>query len=191
MRIGRKLAFVFAIGLLLSCRKSPADGSTAHPDILKNLEGFIEPVKAGLSEAVNPRFFTFGPVPTEQPWERPVAAGSLMVMNRNTVLRTGSDGLIHERYEARPCPLRPIFECVELWATGRFGGHGEVKCFGLQLQRQGDHVARQELPMRAGDQCPYQSAPGPAQQIIRGVEKAQMEHFKLQEPDRHLDPTAR
>jgi hypothetical protein len=191
MPIGRMLAFVIGCGLLLSCRKAPTSGDTAQPDVLKNLEGFVEPVKAGLSEAVNPRFLTFGPVPTEQPWERPVATGALMVMNRTTSLRTGHDGLIHERYEARPCPLKPIFECVELLATGRFGGHGEVMCFGLQLQKQGDQVVRQEIPMRAGSLCPYQAAPGPAEQVIRGVEKAQMEHFKMQDPDRHLDPTAR
>jgi len=182
---------MIAFSMLLACRKSPADGNAARPDVLKNLEGFIEPVKAGLSEAVNPRFLTFGPVPTEQPWERPVATGSLMVMNRTTVLRTGSDGLVHERYEARPCPLRPIFECVELLATGRFGDHGEVMCFGLQLQKHGGEVVRQEIPLRAEELCPYRATPGPAQQVIRGIEKAQMEHFKMQEPDRHLDPNAR
>jgi hypothetical protein len=160
--MGRKLALLIGLGLLLACRKSPADGSTARPDVLKNLEAFIEPVKAGLSEAVNPRFLTFGPVPTEQPWERPVATSSFMVMNRTTVLSTGSDGLVHERYEARPCPLRPIFECAELLATGRFGGHGEIGCFGLQLQKQGGEVVRQEIPLRAAELCPYQATPGPA-----------------------------
>lgn len=189
--MGQKLALLMGFGMLLACRKSPADGNTARPDVLKNLEGFIEPVKAGLSETVNPRFLTFGPVPTEQPWDRPVAAGSLPVLNSTIKLRTGGDGLIHERYEARPCPLRPIFECVELLATGRFGGHGEVMCFGLQLQKDSGKVVRKEIPLRAGDLCPYQAAPGPAQQVIRGIEKAQMDHFKMQDPDRQLDPNAR
>jgi hypothetical protein len=160
---GRKLVFVMGFGLLLSCRKSPAEANMAHADVLRNLESFIEPVEAGLSEATNPRFLTFGPVPTEQPWERPVATGSLTVMNRTTVLRTGRDGFINERYEARPCPSRPISECVELWATGRFGRQGEVMCFGLQLQKQGGQVARQEIPLRASDQCPYRTTPGPTQ----------------------------
>lgn len=196
MPMGRMLALMIACGLLLSCRKAPTSGDTAKPDttkpdVLKNLEGFIEPVKAGLSETVNPRFLTFEAVPTEQPWERPVATGALVVLNRTTSLRTGRDGLIHERYDARPCPPKPISECVELMATGRFGGQGEVMCFGLQLQKQGDQVVRQEIPLRAGSQCPYQRAPGPAEQVVRGIEKAQMEHFKKQTPDRHLDPTAR
>ena len=189
--MGPKLALLIGIGLLLACRKTPTSTAPAQPEVMKNLEAFIEPVKAGLAEAANPRFLTFGPVPTEQPWERPVATGSLTIMNRSMTLRTGHDGLIHERYEARPCPLRPIFQCVELWATGRFGKQGEVMCFGLQLHKQGAEVARQEIPLRASDQCPYQAAPGPAQHIIRGIEKAQLEHMQRQEPDRHLDPNAR
>jgi len=157
MTIGRKVGFLLVFGLLLSCRRSPDSGNTAPPDVLKNIEGFIEPVKAGLADSANPRFLTFGPVPTQQPWERPVATGSIMVMDRTTVLRTGRDGLIHERYEARPCPSRPLSECVELLATGRFGGHGEIMCFGLQLGKKGDQVFREEIPLRAGELCPQQT----------------------------------
>ena len=160
---------LFCLVLLASCRKTSAPGSAAREDILKNLESFVEGVKSGLSEAVTPRFRTFGPVPTERPWDRPVATGSLMVMDRTIPLRTGRDGLIHERYEARPCPLRPIFECVELLATGRFGPHGEVMCFGFQLQKSGDQVVRQEIPMRPKEQCPYQAAPGPAARAWGGA----------------------
>lgn len=152
-----KLALLMAIGLLLACRKSPTDGNTSRADVQRNLEGFVEPVQAGLSEPGSPRFFTFGPVPTAQPWERPVATGSLPVLGRTIGLRTGRDGLIHERYEAQPCPSRPVSECVELLATGQFGGHGEVMCFGLHLQRQGGEVVRQEIPLRTA--CPYQAAP--------------------------------
>jgi hypothetical protein len=164
MRIERALCLIMGFGLALSCRKSQEGAVVAQPEVMKNLEAFIEPVKAGLVDASNPGFRLFGPVPTAQPWERPVATGSLMVMDRTLVLRTGRDGLLQERYEARPCADKPLTECVELLATGRFGGKGEIMCFGLQLQKQGDEVVRQALPLRASEQCPYATAPGPAPQ---------------------------
>jgi hypothetical protein len=176
--------------LLVSCRKSLGDGTTSQRDVDSNLDGFIEAVQSGLSLPVNPRFLTFGPVPTERPWDNPVATGPLQVLDHTIPLRPGRDGLIHERYEARPCPLKTIFECVEILATGRFGKDGELMCFGLQLQKHPNQVVRQDIAFRSAGFCPIQMSPGPAQQIVRGIEKAQLEHFQRQEPDRHLDPKA-
>ncbi len=73
-------------------------------------------------------------------------------------------------------------------ATGRFGKNGEIMCFGLQLQKHPNEVVRQDIAFRSADFCPFQMSAGPAQQIIRGIEKAQMEHFQRQEPDKYLDP---
>ena len=187
----RLLGALLLSGLLLSCRKTPDSGSTSLRDVSANLDDFIEAVKSGLSEPVNPRFLTFGPVPTQQPWVNPVAAGSVNVLGKSFHLRPGRDGLIHERYEARPCPLKTIFGCVEILATGRFGKEGEVQCFGLQLQRHPNEVVRQDIAFRSADYCPHLMTPGPAQQVIRAVEKAQLEHFQRQEADKFLDPQTR
>jgi hypothetical protein len=187
----RLLGAVLLCGLQLSCRKTLEGGSTSQRDVSANLDDFIEAVKSGLSEPVNPRFLTFGPVPTQQPWINPVAAGSVNVLGRSLHIRPGADGLIHERYEARPCPLKTIFECVEILATGRFGKENEIMCFGLQLQKHPNEVVRQDIAFRSADYCPHLATPGPAQQIIRGVEKAQLEHLQRQEADKFLDPQTR
>jgi hypothetical protein len=187
MRFSRPIGLLFFVGLLVSCRKQLGDGITSQRDVDANLDGFIDAVKSGLGMSVNARFLTFGPVPGPQPWDNPVAAASVSVHGRNIPLLPGRDGLIHERYEARPCPLKTIFECVEIMATGRFGKDGEIMCFGLQLQKHPDQVVRQDIAFRSADFCPFQMSPGPAQQIIRGIEKAQMEHFQRQEPDKYLD----
>jgi hypothetical protein len=34
------------------------------------------------------------------------------------------------------------------------------------------------------------TSPGPAQQVVRGIEKAQLGHTERQEPDKYLDPKA-
>ena len=190
--VHRRLMGAFLLcGLLFACRKNLGDGTTSQKDVSANLDEFIEVVKAGLTEPVNPRFLTFGPVPTQRPWENPVAAGSIPVLGKDFRIRPGRDGLIHERYEASPCPLKTIFECVEILATGRFGKEGELMCFGLQLQKHPNEVVIQPIPFRSVEYCPFRMTPGPAQRIIRDVEKAQMEHFKRQEPDKFLDPAAR
>jgi hypothetical protein len=45
--------------------------------------------------------------------------------------------------------------------------------------------------MRTADNCPFMTtAPGPAQQVVRGIEKAQLEHTQRQEADKYLDPKA-
>jgi hypothetical protein len=188
MRFSRQIGVVLWFACLISCRKQLGDGTTSERDVDSNLDGFIEVAQSGLGFSVNPRFLTFGPVPGPRPWDNPAAAGSVSVQGRNVPLRPGRDGLVHERYEARPCPLKPIFECVELLATGRFGKDGEIMCFGLQLQKHPGEVVRKDIAFRSADFCPFQMSAGPAQQIIRGLEKAQMEHFQRQEPDKYLDP---
>jgi len=191
MRFSRLIGVVFCVGLLVSCRKQLGDGTTSQRDVDANLDGFIDVVKSGLGLSVNARFLTFGPVPGPRPWDNPAAATSVTVQGQNISLRPGRDGLVHERYEARPCPLKPIFECVEILATGRFGRDGEIMCFGLQLQKHPNEVVRQDIAFRSADYCPFQMSPGPAQQIIRGIEKAQLEHFQRQETDKYLDPSGR
>jgi hypothetical protein len=190
MRFSHLIGIVLCVGLLISCRKQLGDGNTSQRDVGANLDGFVEVVKSGLALPVNPRFLTFGPVPGPRPWDSPAPA-SVTVQGRNIPLRPGRDGLIHQRYEARPCPLKTIFECVEILATGRFGKDGEIMCFGLQLQKHPNEVAQQDIAFRSAEFCPFQMSAGPAQQIIRGLEKAQMEHFQRQEPDNYLDPAAR
>jgi hypothetical protein len=191
MRCSRLVGVVLWVGLLVSCRKPLGDGTTPQRDVDANLDQFIEVVKSGLGLSVNARFLTFGPVPGSRPWDSPAAAASVSVQGRNISLRPGRDGLVHERYEARPCPLKPIFECVEILATGRFGRDGEITCFGLQLQKHPNQIVRQDISFRSAEFCPFQMSAGAAQQIIRGVEKAQMEHFQRQETDKYLDPAAR
>jgi hypothetical protein len=187
MRCSRRIRGVLWLGLLVSCRKQLDDGTTSQRDVDANLDGFIEVTESGLGLPVNPRFLTFGPVPGPRPWDNPVAAASVSAQGRSIPLRPGRDGLVHERYEARPCPLKPIFECVEIMVTGRFGKDGEIMCFGLQLQKHPNEVVRKNIAFRSADYCPFQMSAGPAQQIIRGIEKAQMEHFQRQEPDKYLD----
>jgi hypothetical protein len=114
----------------------------------------------------------------------------LEVQGKRLTLKTGSDGLIRERYEARACPLREIWSCVELWATGKFGKNGQLACVGLRLEK-GDTIEKRKLDMRVADNCPFMTtSPGPAQQVVRGIEKAQLEHTQRQEPDKYLDPKA-
>jgi hypothetical protein len=164
---------------------------TSVGDVESNLELLIPIAKTGLALEVSPRFMTFGPVPGEAPWNTPVAGSrTFEVQGQKLKLKTGTDGLIHERYEARACPLREIWSCVELWATGKFGKDGQLACVGLRLEK-GDTIEKHKIDMRAADNCPFMtSAPGPAQQIVRGLEKAQLEHAQRQEADQYLDPKA-
>jgi hypothetical protein len=79
---------------------------------------------------------------------------------------------------------------VELWATGRFGKNDELGCVGLRLEN-GDTIEKRKLDQRAADNCPFMTtSPGPAQQVVRAIEKAQLGHAQAQEPDRYLDPKA-
>ena len=132
---------------------------------------------------------TLGPLPSRTPWETPVPGSQIFEAHGQPIrFKTGHDGLIHERYEARPCPLREIWSCVELWATGRFGKDGQLACTGVRLEK-GDTIEKQKLEMRMADNCPFMTtSPGPAQQVVRGIEKAQLEHTLAQEPDRYLNP---
>jgi hypothetical protein len=174
------------------CRKLMGGGErTSMSDIESNLEQLINVTKPGLDLQVSPRFLTFDPLPNSAPWESPVPrTQTLDVQGKRVTLKTGSDGLVRERYEARACPLREIWSCVELWATGKFGKNGQLACIGLRLEK-GDTIEKQKLDMRMADNCPFMTtSPGPAQQVMRGIEKAQLEHARRQEPDRDLDPKA-
>jgi len=155
------------------------------------LESLIPAAKTGLDLQVSPRFMTFGPLPGSSPWDSPVLGGrSFEAHGQRISFKTGRDGLIHERYEARACPLREIWSCVELWATGRFGRDGRLACIGLRLEK-GGTIEKHRLDMRTADNCPFMTTdPGPAQQVVRGIEKAQLEHAHAQEPDRYLNPKA-
>jgi hypothetical protein len=174
------------------CRKLLGGGErTSMSDIESNLEQLINVTKPGLDLQVSPRFLTFDPLPNGTPWESPVPrTQTLEVHGKRVTLKTGSDGLVRERYEARACPLREIWSCVELWATGKFGKNGQLACVGLRLEK-GDTIEKRKLDMRVADNCPFMTtSPGPAQQVVRGIEKAQLEHTQHQEPDRDLDPKA-
>ena len=177
------------------CRKILAGSeTTSMGDIESNLEQLINPAKTGLDLQVSPRFVTFGPLPSATPWDTPVpGARTFEVQGQRISFKTGSDGLIRERYEARACPLREIWSCVELWATGKFGKgdkDGQIACVGLRLEK-GDTIEKRKLDMRVADNCPFMTAtPGPAQQVVRGIEKAQLEHTQHQEADKYLDPKA-
>jgi hypothetical protein len=176
------------------CRKILGGGSeqTSMGDVEANLDQLINVTKSGLNLQVSPRFLTLGPLPSNTPWEKPVPASpAIEVQGQRIAFKTGKDGLVRERYEARACPLREIWSCVELWATGRFGKDGELGCVGLRLEN-GDTIEKRKLDLRAADNCPFMtSAPGPAQQVIRGLEKAQLEHTERQEVEQFLDPKAR
>ena len=180
------------------CRKIlRGSETTSMGDIEYNLEQLINPTKTGLNLQVSPRFVTFGPLPSATPWDSPVpGARTFEVEGQRLSFKTGSDGLIRERYEARACPLREIWSCVELWATGKFGKgdkgskDDQLACVGLRLEK-GDTIEKRKLDMRVGDNCPFMTtAPGPAQQVVRGIEKAQLEHTQRQEADKYLDPKA-
>jgi hypothetical protein len=160
-------------------------------EIESNLEQLIQVSKAGLDLQVSPRFLTFGPLPEASPWETPMPGNQTFTAHGHAIkFKTGSDGQIRERYEARPCPLREIWSCVELWATGRFGKDGQLACVGLRLEK-GDAIEKRKLDMRKGDNCPSMTGtPGPAQQVVRGLEKAHLEHTQRQETDKFLDPKA-
>jgi hypothetical protein len=172
------------------CRKLLGGGQqTSMGDIEANLEQLIAPAESGLNLQVSPRFVTFGPLPGGSPWDDPVPGSrTFQAHGQHLSFKTGGDGLIRERYEARACPLREIWSCVELWATGRFGKNGQVACVGLRLEK-GATIEKRKLEMRAADNCPFMTtSPGPAQQVVRGVEKAQLGHTESQEPDKYLDP---
>jgi hypothetical protein len=192
--IGLAALVLFASAVFPSgCRRLLSDPQqTSMSDIEANLQQLVTPAKAGLALEVSPRFLTFGPLPSGAPWDHPVASGQTFDAQGHQIsFKTGRDGLIRERYEARPCPLREIWSCVELWATGRFGKGGQLACVGLRLEK-GDTIESRALDLRKGDDCPFvTAASGPAQQAVRGLEKAQLEHTERQQADRHLDPKAR
>lgn len=186
------LTLLVAVGGTTGCRKLLGGSEqTSLDDVEANLDLLIPVTQAGLSLQVSPRFMTFGPLPSNTPWEAPVSGGQPIEAHGQSIkLKTGRDGLIHERYEARACALREIWSCVELWATGKFGKNGQLACLGLRLEK-GDTIEKRKLDMRAADNCPFMTtSPGPAQQIVRGIEKAQLEHTQAQEPDRYLNPKA-
>jgi hypothetical protein len=194
VKLGRSLLLGLACLALAAsaggCRKLlGGSDQTSMSDIEANLQQLVAPAQAGLDLQVSPRFYTFGPLPSAKPWDSP-APGSqtFMVHGRRLSFKTGRDGLIHERYEVRACPLREIWSCVELWATGRFGKDDQLACVGLRLEK-GVTIEQRKLDMRIADNCPFMTTtPGPAQQVVRGLEKAQLEHTQQQESDRYLDP---
>jgi hypothetical protein len=186
------MTLVVAVNAASGCRKIlGGSDQTSLGDIESNLDQLIGVTQTGLNLQVSPRFMTFGPLPSNSPWENPVPAAQTFEAHGQRIhLKAGGDGLIRERYEARPCPLREIWSCVELWATGRFGKDGQLACVGLRLEK-GDTLDKRKLDMRAADNCPFMtSSPGPAQQVVRGIEKAQLGHSQAQEPDRFLNPKA-
>ena len=153
------------------CRKLLGGSEqTSMGDIEANLEQLINVTKTGLGLQVSPRFATFGPLPNGTPWDAPVpGARTFETQGQRVSFKTGSDGLIRERYEARACPLREIWSCVELWATGKFGKNGQLACVGLRLEK-GDTIEKRKLDMRVADNCPFMTtSPGPAQQVVRGI----------------------
>ena len=186
------LAVLACAGSASGCRKLRGGGTqTSLDDIEANLEQLIAPAKTGLTLQVSPRFVTFGPLPSAAPWNNPVPGSRTFdVQGHALSFKTGGDGLIRERYEARACPLREIWSCVELWATGRFGENGQIACIGLRLEK-GMTIEKHKLDMRMADNCPFMTTTaGPAQQAVRGLEKAQLGHTQQQQPERYLDPKA-
>jgi hypothetical protein len=186
------VAILFATVPFGGCRKILGGSEqTALGDVDTNLEQLISVTEAGLDLQISPRFLTFGPLPSAAPWDAPVpGTRTFEAQGHQVSFRTGRDGLIRERYEARACPLREIWSCVELWATGKFGRNDQLACVGLRLEK-GGTIEKRKLDMRAADNCPFMSSsPGPAQQVVRGLEKAQLEHTQRQEADKYLDPKA-
>jgi hypothetical protein len=181
------LALAVAAG---GCRKLLGGSErSSMSDIEANLEQLIPVAKTGLELQVSPRFLTFGPLPTANPWDSPVPGSrSFEAHGHHVTFKTGRDGMIRERYEARACPLREIWSCVELWATGRFGKDDQIACVGLRLEK-GDAIDKRKLDMRQADNCPFMTtSPGPAQKVMRGVEKAYLDHAQQQQSERYLDP---
>jgi hypothetical protein len=186
------IAFLATAVSVGSCRKIlGGSNQTSTDDVENNLEQLINVTKAGLDLQVSPRFLTFGPLPSDSPWDAPVPGSQTFdAQGQRLSFKTGKDGQIRERYEARACPLREIWSCVELWATGKFSKDGQLACVGLRLEK-GDTIEKRKLEMRKADNCPFMTTkPGPAQQVVRGLEKAQLEHTQRQEPDKYLDPQA-
>lgn len=181
-----------AAGSASGCRRLLGGSErTSLDDVEANLDQMVAPAKTGLTLQLSPRFMTFGPLPNASPWETPVPASqSFEAQGQRLTFKAGRDGMLRERYEARPCPLREIWSCVELWATGKFGKDGQLACVGLRLEK-GDTIEKRKLDMRTADNCPFMTtSPGPAQQVVRGIEKAQLQHTEAQEPDRFLNPKA-
>jgi hypothetical protein len=164
---------------------------TSLGDIEANLDQLVGVAKTGLDLQVSPRFLTFGPLPSAAPWSSPVPGGQAFeAQGHRVTFKTGRDGMIRERYEARACPLREIWSCVELWATGRFGKNDQIACVGLRLEK-GVTIEQRKLDMRQADNCPFlTTGAGPAQQAVRGVEKAYLDHARQQQPEKYLEPKA-
>jgi hypothetical protein len=174
------------------CRKLLGGSEkTSIGDIEANLEQLTGITQTGLDLEISPRFLTFGPLPSAAPWDSPVQGGQAFEAHGQHVsFKTGRDGMIRERYEARACPLREIWSCVELWATGRFGKNDQLACVGLRLEK-GAAIEQHKLEMRQADNCPFMTTEsGPAQQAIRGVEKAFLDHAQQQRAERYLEPKA-
>ena len=186
---------ILCLSLLpVGCRKTlgkilGGGEKTSMAEIEANLDQLVAPAKAGLGLQVSPRFFTFGPLPNATPWDSPVPAStSFKAHGHRLTFKAGRDGLIHERYEARACPLREIWSCVELWATGRFGQDGQLACVGVRLEK-GTTIEKRKLEMRRAENCPFRTtSPGPAQKAVRGVEKAYLDHAQQQQAEKYLDP---
>ena len=186
------LAALASISVFSGCRRLLGNsGQTSMADIEANLEQLIAPAQSGLDLQVSPRFLTLGPLPDGAPWDNPVPGSrTFEAHGQRLSFKTGSDGLIRERYEARACPLREIWSCVELWATGRFGKNGQLACVGLRLEK-GFTIEKRKLDMRTADNCPFRTTTaGPAQKVVRELEKAQFQHTDQQQPDKYLDPKA-
>jgi hypothetical protein len=101
-------------------------------------------------------FLVAGPFPGPEPWKAPVRAEGLGLWSPPNdpvlELKTGVDGFLRERYESRPCPDQYIWECVEVWATGFFGGN--LSCFGARVQYTNGRIGKAKLPLRAAGMCP-------------------------------------
>jgi hypothetical protein len=191
-RLALASACLLAVGSGTGCRKLLGGSQqTSLDDIEANLDALIPVTQTGLTLQVSPRFMTFGPLPSGTPWETPVSGGQTFeAQGQRIKFKTGRDGLIRERYEARACPLREIWSCVELWATGKIGKNNDLGCVGLRLEK-GATIEKRKLDLRTADNCPFMTtSPGPAQQVVRGIEKAQLQHEQTQEPDRYLNPKA-
>jgi hypothetical protein len=189
------LVALAAVSCLVSsggCRKwLGGSEQTSMDDVEANLEQLIGIAQIGLDLEISPRFLTFGPLPSAMPWDQPVpGAQSFEAHGERITFKTGRDGMIRERYEARACPLREIWSCVELWATGRFGKNDSVACVGLRLEK-GATIEQHKLDMRQTENCPFMTTgSGPAQQAVRGVEKAFLDHAQQQRAERYLAPSA-
>jgi hypothetical protein len=184
------LTFLVLASLPGGCRKLLGGSEqTSMTEIESNLDQLVAPAEEGLNLQVSPRFLTFGPLPNATPWDSPVSASRTFEAHGHQLsFKSGRDGLIHERYEVRACPLREIWSCVELWATGRFGKDGKLACVGVRLEK-GNTIEKRKLEMRRAENCPFRTtSSGPAQKAVRGVEKAYLDHAQQQQADKYLDP---